>query len=293
MDCKTKENRYQELIKSLRFYKNELPKKDEYVYAHIKNFTTMGIECFLYEYKKDAFLSYKDASSSRKLKNIKKEVLKNKDYILTAINIDTHKGFIDVDKRSTDKDTEIKISSLILFYQKIFNIFLQKLVFKYPNKTVPEIYDFFDKTLWKVDPKEIKKNILTIHQDESLVKEKYNLNDDIGNEIIKSLLQIIPKPKIRQTIELKINSISICAVEDIQQFVIEIGKVLNTEFIIKAAPIYTAYIYKEYDSSVSNDYLKTYLENKINTFIKNYNKENLYVLLDKVSVDLMQESNSN
>ena len=106
-------------------------------------------------------------------------------------------------------------------------------------------------------------------------------------------MQIIPKPKIRQTIELKINSISICAVEDIQQFVIEIGKVLNTEFIIKAAPIYTAYIYKEYDSSVSNDYLKTYLENKINTFIKNYNKENLYVLLDKVSVDLMQESNSN
>ena len=68
-------------------------------------------------------MSYKDASSSKKLRNIKKEITKNKNYILITSSVDYEKNFIDVEKRSIDKKDESEYNSLIVFYQKVFNIF--------------------------------------------------------------------------------------------------------------------------------------------------------------------------
>jgi translation initiation factor 2 alpha subunit (eIF-2alpha) len=291
MDDPIKKQRYQELSKLVRFYKREYPESDEYVYAFVSKFTDIGISCYLPEYKKEAFLSYKDASSSRKLRNIKKDVIKNRYYVLTTINIDETKGFIDVDKRSVDKSIEDSFSSLILFYQRIFNIFIQAFIFKYPHKTIDEVYDFLDKTLWKADPKEIKKNMLSIHQDTDFIREKYNLNDETGTDILQTLLNTISKPVIKQTIKLKINSLALRAVEDIREFISKLEQLLHTTFVIYSAPLYVSYINVEYDSTVSNDSLKNKLTTEVQTYIDQYDKDKLYIVLDEISIDLIQESN--
>ena len=73
----------------------------------------MGIDCSINEYKTDAFMSFKDASSSKKLRNIRKEVIKGRNYILVVTKVDRTKGFIDVEKRSIDKEIEKKYTDLI------------------------------------------------------------------------------------------------------------------------------------------------------------------------------------
>ena len=78
----TKEEKYKQIIHSTRFYKNKLPELNEYVMVFIKGFQDMGIDCYVNEYKSDAFMSFKDASSSKKLRNIRKQVVKNRNYIL-------------------------------------------------------------------------------------------------------------------------------------------------------------------------------------------------------------------
>ena len=52
-------------------------------------------------------MSFKDASSSRKLRVIRREVHKNKKYILTAIKVDAE-NFIDVEKRNIDENEHKK-----------------------------------------------------------------------------------------------------------------------------------------------------------------------------------------
>ena len=109
----TKESKYKQLLKSTRFYKNKLPEINEYVYTFIKGYQDMGIDCFINEYKADAFMSFRDASSSKKLRNIRKEVIKSRSYILLVTKVDKEKGFIDVEKRSIDLKDEKKYIDLI------------------------------------------------------------------------------------------------------------------------------------------------------------------------------------
>ena len=125
----TKESKYKQLLKSTRFYKNKLPEINEYVYTFIKGYQDMGIDCFINEYKADAFMSFRDASSSKKLRNIRKEVIKSRSYILLVTKVDKEKGFIDVEKRSIDLKDEKKYIDLINFYQKVFSVFLKLFIF--------------------------------------------------------------------------------------------------------------------------------------------------------------------
>ena len=265
----SKEEIYKKMSKNLRFYRKELPEKDEPVYAFIKNFSDMGIDCYLTEYKKDAFMSFKDASSSRKLKNIKKEVIKNRNYVLTAINIDNKKGFIDVDKRTMDKDIEAKYTDLVLFYQKIFNNFLEK-------------------TLWKTKPEDVMKNMLGIHQNTRLIQDIYNLNDNIGKQIVKNLLKSISKPLLKKTIRLKINSLSLNASEDIKNILLILGNKLDCTFVIDSVPIYSTTLIDEYDTNI--DQIKFSLENKVKKCIEDNQKKDLYVIIDNIDIATIQDN---
>ena len=82
------DSKFKNLMKTLRYYEKKLPSVDDYVLATITNYTDAGIFCYLDEYKIEAFMSFKDASSSRKLRVIRKEVHKNKKYILTVTKVD-------------------------------------------------------------------------------------------------------------------------------------------------------------------------------------------------------------
>ena len=284
----SKEEIYKNMSKNLRFYRKELPEKDEPVYAFIKNFSDMGIDCYLTEYKKDAFMSFKDASSSRKLKNIKKEVIKNRNYVLTAINIDNKKGFIDVDKRTMDKDIEAKYTDLVLFYQKIFNIFTKIFIFNNLNSNLDDVYNFLEKTLWKTKPEDVMKNMLGIHQNTRLIQDIYNLNDNIGKQIVNNLLKSISKPLLKKTIRLKINSLSLNASEDIKNILLILGNKLDCTFVIDSVPIYSTTLIDEYDTNI--DQIKFSLENKVKKCIEDNKKKDLYVIIDNIDIATIQDN---
>ncbi len=284
----SKEDKYKIILNKTRFYKNELPTIDEYLLVHIKEYQPMGISCFINEYKKDAFMSFKDASSSKKLKNIRKEVTKGNNYILITTKVDNNKGFIDVEKRSIDDKDEKYYTNLINFYQRIFNVFLKSFVFDNLNCSQSDVYNFLDNTLWKENPKNIKDIMLQIHSNPKLVKDKYNLNNTIGNKIINSLCKLIPSPKCKINITLKINSLSISAINDIKECINELSHLVGHNFIATSAPLYTCEFiddYKNidlYNSSLINK------NGKVSQFINNLSKDNLYAKIVSMSAELVE-----
>ncbi len=277
MVSEVKEEKYRELLKSTRFYKKTLPDKDEYVRVLIQDFKDVGIYCYINEYKKYAFMSYKDASSSKKLKNIRKEVTKNHTYILITTAVDHEKGFIDVEKRSIDKTEESTYNALISLYQRVFTIFIKVFIFNNPNCSQEELYAFLDNTLWREDPKRIQDNMLHIHSDLQLVIDKYNITGILAKEIINGLLEIIPRPKYKYTIKLQVNSLSIQASDDIKEAMIQLNKLLDVEFKVDSAPNYICNIIKDYDKDdPPENKLIQYTEN-VKKYIETVSKDELFM----------------
>jgi len=277
MVSEVKEEKYRELLKSTRFYKKTLPDKDEYVRVLIQDFKDVGIYCYINEYKKYAFMSYKDASSSKKLKNIRKEVTKNHTYILITTAVDHEKGFIDVEKRSIDKTEESTYNALIGLYQRVFTIFIKVFIFNNPNCSQEELYAFLDNTLWREDPKRIQDNMLHIHSDLQLVIDKYNITGILAKEIINGLLEIIPRPKYKYTIKLQVNSLSIQASDDIKEAMIQLNKLLDVEFKVDSAPNYICNIIKDYDKDdPPENKLIQYTEN-VKKYIETVSKDELFM----------------
>ena len=246
MTSVSKEERYRVLLKSTRFYKKQLPDEEEYVQVIVKEFQDVGIDCYINEYKKRAFMSYKDASSSKKLRNIKKEVTKNHTYILITTSVDQVKGFIDVEKRSIDKSEQSTYNTLITFYQRVFTVFIKTFIFNNPDCSQEELYTFLDNTLWREDPKLIQTNMLNIHTDLPSVIDKYNIAGVLAEEIINNLLEIIPRPKYKYTIKLQVNSLSLRASEDIKEALIHLNGLIGVEFKVDSAPHYICNIIKDY-----------------------------------------------
>ena len=175
----TKEGKYKQILKSTRFYKKKLPDINEFIYTYVKGYQDMGINCYINEYKAEAFMSFRDASSSKKLRNIRKDVIKSRNYILMVTKVDKHKGFIDVEKRSIDSEDEKKYIDLINFYQKVFIVFIKSFVFNKIDCSQEDVYDFLEKTLWKQDPKNIRENLYLIHNSKDKVKDDYGLNNEL------------------------------------------------------------------------------------------------------------------
>jgi translation initiation factor 2 alpha subunit (eIF-2alpha) len=234
----TKEGKYKQILKSTRFYKKKLPDINEFIYTYVKGYQDMGIDCYINEYKAEAFMSFRDASSSKKLRNIRKDVIKSRNYILMVTKVDKHKGFIDVEKRSIDSEDEKKYIDLINFYQKVFIVFIKSFVFNNIDCSQDDVYDFLQKTLWKQDPKNIRENLYLIHNSKDKVKDDYGLNDELGNIILKKLITIIPKPFCRMNIRLQINSLSVDASGDIKRAVEHFENKLDRKFKVTSAPLY-------------------------------------------------------
>ena len=277
MNTVSKEERYKVLLKSTRFYKKTLPDEEEYVQVLVKEFQDVGIDCYINEYKKRAFMSYKDASSSKKLRNIKKEVTKNHTYILITTSVDPVKEFIDVEKRSIDKSEESTYTKLIVFYQRVFTVFIKTFIFNNPDCSQEELYAFLDNTLWREDPKLIQTNMLNIHTDLPSIIDKYNIKGDLAEEIINNLLEIIPRPKYKYTIKLQVNSLSLRASEDIKETLIHLNTLLDAEFKVDSAPHYICNIIKDYDKDDPPDKnMIRYTEN-MKKYIETVSKDDLFI----------------
>ena len=283
--------KFKNFSKDIRFYSNILPSKDNFVMATITKYTDVGIFCLLDEYKKEAFMSFKDASSSRKLRVIRKEVLKNRKYILTVHKVDTTKNFVDVEKRNIDASEQKEMTGLINFYQRIFIIFIKTFIFNNIDCTIDDVYSFLEKTLWLDDPKNIKKNMNKVHTDIEYVIKTYNLSSELGNKIVDTLKSHLEKPIYEHKIELKINSISLEAVNDIKELLSKCENTIGCEFKTKSSPNYYTnikndYIYKKdipfnvdlYTNKLKNTLEKIKSEMKEDLFMDIVNIEQSYIL---------------
>lgn len=283
--------KFKNFMKSLRYYKKKLPLIDDYVLATITNYTDAGIFCFLDEYKVEAFMSFKDASSSRKLRVIRKEVHKNKKYILTAIKVDEEKNFIDVEKRNIDENEQTEMMKIVNFYSKIFNIFVKTFIINNQLCSVSDIYHFLSETLWKYDKEQIKEILYKLHTDTEFVIDKFSLKNQVGNDIITELKQNLDKPYYENTLTLKINSISLNAIQDIKDFLKLCTNEFKTEFRSKSPPYYYCKISKNYynydgslfDKDMFNNYIKQHIERftdkKVaNLFVDIVSIENNYII---------------
>jgi len=280
------ENHFKSFLSKLKFYDKQYPKKNEYVLAKITRYEEHGIYCYLNEYKCEALLSFKDASSSKKLKNIKKQVKKGRTYILTVYDVNDEKGFIDVEKRSIDEEEELEFTKLINFYEKIFNIFVKEYFKINPKCEKEDVYEFLKNTLWKEDPKLIEKNLKDIHIDSEKVIELYNLNY-IKTNLLQELLLNIPKPGYKHGICIDVKSFSLNAVNDIIEYIKQLGNEINTEFRNYSIPLYYSSIKTEYDPKFNPDEYKKSLQDKINNFIKSNPKDKLIASLKDVSYKLV------
>ena len=78
------------------FYSNKFPEEGDMVYGKIVKFNEYGIKVLLKEYNDmEAFVNYRDASNSKRIKNIKKQLKNNKSYAFTVVSVDKDKEFID------------------------------------------------------------------------------------------------------------------------------------------------------------------------------------------------------
>lgn len=266
-------SKFKNLMKTLRYYEKKLPSVDDYVLATITNYTDAGIFCYLDEYKIEAFMSFKDASSSRKLRVIRKEVHKNKKYILTAIKVDAEKNFIDVEKRNIDENEQFEMMKKVNFYSKIFNIFVKTFIINNKSCTLSDIYTFLSTTLWKHDKEQTKEILYKLHTESNFVVDKFNLKSEIGDKIINELKQNLDKPYFENTVTLKINSISLNAIQDIKNFLKICTDEFKTEFRSKSSPYYYCKINRDYynfDGSVFNkDSFNHYIKNTIKKLLEN------------------------
>lgn len=265
--------KFKKCMKTLRYYEKNLPSVDDYVLATIRNYTDAGIFCFLDEYKIEAFMAFKDASSSRKLRIIRKEVHKNKKYILTAIKVDEKKNFIDVEKRNINENEQSEMMKIINFYSKVFNIFVKTFVINNQTSTKSDIYSFLSQTLWQQDKEQIKEIMYKLHTETDFVVNKFNLESEIGNKIINELKQNLDKPYFENTLTFKINSISLNAIQDIKNFLKVCSDEFKTEFRSKSSPYYYCKINRDYynsDGTVFNkDSFNDYIKNTIKRLLEN------------------------
>ena len=275
------DNKYKELISKLKFYDKEYPTKDEFVLAKIINYEEQGICCYLNEYKAEAMLSFKDASSSKRLKNIKKQVKKGKSYILSVLLVDENKGFIDVEKRNIENKDEVEYEELIQFYERVFNIFVKAYYINNPNCDVNDVKCFLKNTIWRQDPKEIKNNLKNIHVEPEKVKKLYNI-DYIESNIFTDLLTNIKKPSYKHAIFIEVKCIDLEACTIIKEFFDKLGNHLDIEFKTHNVPVYYSKIKTEYNPNFDPEGFKNKLTHDAEEFIKSYNNENLFANVKEV-----------
>lgn len=281
------DSKFKSIISNLKFYDKDFPEINEYVIAKIIRYEETGIYCYLNEYKCEALLSFKDASSSKRLKNIKKQVKKGHSYILTVVGVDNIKGFIDVEKRSIDNDDQSNFEKLILFYEKVFNIFVKTFFTINPNCYTEDIYNFLKSTLWLQNPKLIQENLKDIHTNPSNIVEMYNLKSVSEGNILDDLSKIITKPSYTHIVNLDVKSISLNGRNDIISILTNISNEVEIpEFRVIGVPIYSSKIKTEFDPTFDPKLYSINITEKIESFIDN-NKSNEYgIKIEEISYKL-------
>ena len=262
-----KNNLYKKSLDKIRFYKRTLPYIGEMVSTEIMEFSEIGITVFLREYKKEAFMSYNESSSSsKKMKTIKKQLDKNKNNILNVQEVDYEKGFIDVSKRCVNEKEQNQYINLIDKYELVFKVLIKTLIWNSSVKTLEEITKFLEKTLWTIEPLEIKDILEKYNSNINIFKEKFNLEQSFNSLFIDNFKKALPPKKYEITITYNIKSYNIDAISQIK-------KSINNLLVKIKLPIQ----YKSGNEYISKIVLKSQNNEEFNkeykTLVRNIKKE--------------------
>ena len=273
---------YKKCLNKLRFYKRELPYIGEMVSSEIMDYNEIGINVFLKEYKKDAFMSYNESSSSRRIKTIKRQFSKNKLNILNVQDVDYIKGFIDVSKRNVNEKDQDNYIKLIDKYELIFKILVKIFIWNRNPTCIEEVTQFLEKTLWLIEPINIREILAEYDTNKDIFKTKFNLDNDFNKLFVENLEKALPPKKYEISIKYQINSYSIDAIEVIKEHI-------NNLVTKTAIPI-------EFQSGayyLSKIILETKTEEEIKTCLNSniaHIKSNIPDISEDISIKLLDSS---
>jgi len=273
---------YKKCLNKLRFYKRELPYIGEMVSSEIMDYNEIGINVFLKEYKKDAFMSYNESSSSRRIKTIKRQFSKNKLNILNVQDVDYIKGFIDVSKRNVNEKDQDNYIKLIDKYELIFKILVKIFIWNRNPTCIEEVTQFLEKTLWLIEPINIREILDEYDTNKDIFKTKFNLDNDFNKLFVENLEKSLPPKKYEISIKYQINSFHIDAIEVIKDNI-------NNLVIKTGIPI-------EFQSGayyLSKIILETKTEKEIKTCLNSnisHIKSNIPDISEDISIKLLDSS---
>lgn len=213
---------YKECLQKIRFYNRKLPYIGEMVSSEIMDYSEIGITVFLREYKKEAFMSYNESSSSKRIKTIKKQLTINKNNILNVQDVDYEKGFIDVSKRSVNEKDQNNYIQIINKYELVFKVLIKTFIWNNSINSIDEVTLFLEKTLWTIEPITITKILDEYEINKDIFKLKFNLDDNINRIFIANFEKALPPKKYEISIKYKINSYHINAIQIIKDNIVNI-----------------------------------------------------------------------
>ena len=133
---------------SAKYYKNDFPNIDDFVYGTIIDINEYGISINLIEYNKIGYLSLKDASNKKKFIRIKQELKTGKDYVFSVNNLDKEKDEINLTKKYQTKEDEEVFLQFIKKYKKCLEIISKFFILKNLINEKEQL-EYMDDIIWK------------------------------------------------------------------------------------------------------------------------------------------------
>ena len=278
-------NLFKQVSNNTLFYKNSLPDIDDVVRGKILNIDEAGINFHLIEYGTSAFMSFQEASNSKKLYRIKREFKHNKSYIVKVINVDYDKKYIDVSSRNVyDDERDIFLKNINL-YEKLFNALIRTYIFY--KESDENLNIFLEDTIYTINIQKINKYVEKYYENNEYFLEKMpNILDYIPKEnFIENLVSYLPIPKYQLNILFRINSTGINAKYDIINAIKFFNNEMNYNLKFEKTPYFRSKIDYSIKSSIDKDTEKTRkeLENLIKVYLGD--KKNLYIITDSIQIE--------
>lgn len=274
---------YKSVLNNLNYFKNETPDSDELVRAKILSIDEVGVRCFLTDYKLEAFMPFQEASNSKRMFRIKKELKINKTYVAKTVNVDKYKKYVDISIRNVYDDESKEFLSNITNYEKLIMAVVKSYIFK-ANK-IEDINNFLRKTVYKISLERMPVYIKRYRENNEYFYEKIeNLSEYIDKASFQEYITsfIIP-PSFQLVTKLRINSTSINAKYDIINYITEINKSLNYDFNFDATPYFVSKTKHVIEKNIDKD--TSLIKKNIKNYIDNSSVDKLYVLIEDVSIE--------
>ncbi|MDA7573817.1 hypothetical protein N8751_00890 [bacterium] len=281
MDNIQKSALFKSKINNTQYYRNSFPSIDDLVKIKILDIQEVGIEALLIEFNLKCFLSFQDASNSRKLYRIKKQYKINKTYTAKVTCVDEIKKYVDVSTRNVFDEEKTLFEDNISNYEKLFNAIIKSYIYQTGKDN---INDILDKTIYKLNLTSMEKYVKNFNRDSSYFKHKFDdLSDILDYDIlIQEIGAYLPKPLFNIESTIRINSTAIDASKDIINAVKLINTKLNTNYKFLKTPYFKHIarhiIHKNIESDANN------FKKKLANIIKDIDIDYLYIISEDTSV---------